>query len=265
MSRLFYTPKLVRVNSAGVPYVSARANFFLTGSTTKTDTYTDSDLATASANPVIADSTTGQFAPIYLDPTITYRCVLTDSASAILDDVDPIAVPYRAGDIDIVDSGGLFDATNVEDALRDIGGNYTKTTRSETITADWNFIAPGTLTMTDQQIIRPELKDLAVTHTTPAATATVTCDMSLGNSFAFTLTANVTVTLSNPSPTGNFCQTTIRITQDGSSTYTVTWPASVKWTAAPTMSPGNNAVDVFTLFTTDAGVTWYGSYAQAFA
>ena len=216
MSRLFYTPKVVRVNSVGVPYKSARATFMLTGTTTLTDTYTDSDLVTPSSNPVISDATTGQFAPIYLDPTITYRCYLTDSASALLDDVDPIAVPYKAGDIALVDSAGYFDATDVETALADIGATYAQTTRSETFTKDLTFSGSGTLTLDDNAIFRPELKDLAITHTSPTSTATTTCDMNDGNSFAFTLTENTTITLSDPSPTGSFCQCTIRITQDGS-------------------------------------------------
>lgn len=264
MSRLFFTPKAVRINSVGVPYASARANFFLTGTVTKTDTYTDSDLTTPSSNPVIADSTTGQFAPIYLDPTITYRCVLTDSASALLDDVDPVAVPYRAGDIAIADAGGYFDATELEAAFTDVGANYTKAARSETITADWAFSGSGSLNMAENLIIRPELKDLAITHTSPTSGGTTTCDMENGNSFSFTLTANTTIALSNPA--SEFCQVTIRIVQDsGGGAYTVAWPASVDWVSAPTMSTGNNVVDIYTLFTTDTGTIWYGSYGQGFS
>ena len=89
MSTLFKLPKAVAVNSAGTPHASAQANFYLTGTTTATNTYTDAALTTPHANPVIASSA-GVFEAIYLDPAITYKLTLNDSALSLLYTVDPI-------------------------------------------------------------------------------------------------------------------------------------------------------------------------------
>ena len=122
MAKLATLPQMVRVDSTGTPYPGAKANWYLTGTTTRTDTYTNSALSVAHDNPVVADAA-GQFAPIYLDPAITYRCILTESDNTQIDDVDPIAAPTTAAGIAIVDAGGYFTATNVETALQEVGSD----------------------------------------------------------------------------------------------------------------------------------------------
>jgi hypothetical protein len=265
MSYLFHLPQAVRVDSTGTPYAAAKANFYLTGTTTRTDTYSDSALTTPHANPVIADSA-GQFAPIYLDPNITYRCVLTESDDTQIDDVDPVSAPITAASISVADSGGYFADATVEAVLADIGANYPKNASTETISANWTFSA--NLLMADNVIERPEIKDFSLTHNAVTSSSNaVTMDCSTGNSFYHLLTENTTVTLSNPSPTGKLCQIVIRIQQDGAGgAYTVTWPGSVTWAGgtAPTVSTGNDAVDKFTLTTDDAGTSWYGEFGQAY-
>ena len=89
MSTLFRLPKAVAVQSDGSPYPSAKAYFYLTGTTTLTDVYQDSDLVTPHANPVVADSS-GVFAPIYLDPDVTYKLTLKTSLDSLIYSVDPI-------------------------------------------------------------------------------------------------------------------------------------------------------------------------------
>lgn len=78
------------VDSVGAPIAGAKAYFYLTGTTTLTDTYTTSALSTPNTNPVIADSA-GRFPPIYLDPAISYRMRIYDAADVLLIDRDPIA------------------------------------------------------------------------------------------------------------------------------------------------------------------------------
>ena len=108
MSRLFFIPQAVRIKSTGLPYGAAEANFYLTTTTTRTNTYEENSLSTPHANPVIANSA-GQFAAIYLDPAITYRCIITQSSGgAQIDDVDPVHAPFTAADFAIVDSGAYF-------------------------------------------------------------------------------------------------------------------------------------------------------------
>ena len=266
-ARLFFLPQAVRIDSTGSPYAGAKINFYLTGTTTPTDTYQESSLSTPHANPVVANAA-GQFAAIYLDPAITYKVVITDSGDNTLDTVDPVSLPFVGSDIAITDAGGYFAGTEVETILQDIGANYAKKSASNTWTADQTMSGADIL-MADNVLSRAEIKDFGITHNAITSTSNaITADCSTGNSFYHLLTENTTFTLSNPSPTGKFCQITIVIQQDGAGgAYTVAWPASVKWVSAtaPTISTGNNAVDIVTLFTIDAGTTWYGNFAQAYA
>jgi hypothetical protein len=267
MSRLFFIPQAVRIDSTGTPYALAEANFYLTTTTTPTDTYTDNARSTPSSNPVIADAA-GQFAAIYLDPAVTYRCIITEaSAGAQIDDIDPVHAPIISSDISSVDAGGFYDGTDVEAQLQDIGNTYGKKTATGTWTADQTFAA--NLLMADNEIRRAQLTDYAITHSSlTQSSGTVDCDLTVANSFSFTLTENATITLSNPPADGIFGQVTIVITQDGSSgAFTVTWPAGVDWPGAtpPVMSTGNDAVDKFALSTQDAGVVWLGDFSQSYA
>lgn len=265
MTKLAYLPQMVRVDSTGTPYANARANFYLTGTTTRTDTYTTNALSVAHANPVVADAA-GQFAAIYLDPAITYRLILTDENDVQIDDVDPISAPLGASAVSVTDSGGYFAGTDVETVLQDIGANYPKNATTETISANWTWSA--NILMADNVIERPEIKDFSLTHNAITSTSNaMTVDCSTGNSFYHLLTENTTITLSNPSPTGKLCQIVIRIKQDGGGgAYTVTWPASVTWAggSSPVVTTSNDAVDKFTLTTDDAGTTWYGEFGQAY-
>lgn len=121
------------------------------------------------------------------------------------------------------------------------------------------------INMADALISRPELKDFSQTNTAPASESNATTlDISGGNSFDLQLTENTTLTISNPSPTGKFCQINIDLEQTGAGTFTVTWPASVLWPGgtAPIITTGLGAIDKVTLTTNDAGTTWYGSFIQ---
>jgi len=268
MSRLFFYPKAIPVDSTGTPYALAEANFYLTTTTTRTDTYTTSALSVANDNPVVADAA-GKFPVIYLDPTITYRCIVTETgAGAQIDDVDPILVPLDAGDFAITDAGGYFTATTVEGALQEIGSDYGPLAGANTWTGDQTY-SGADIKMADNIVERAEIKDYSLTHNAITSTSNaITADCSTGNSFYHLLTENTTFTLSNPSPTGKLCSIVIRIKQDtGGGAYTVAWPGTVTWGGgtAPVMSTGNDAVDKFVLSTDDAGTTWFGEFAQAYA
>lgn len=121
----------------------------------------------------------------------------------------------------------------------------------------------------DLVLSRPLFKDFGeVAQTVSSASNIMTIDCTLGNHVNTTLTENTTLTLSNPSPTGNRCLVMWKITQDGTGSRTVTWPASVKWAsgAAPTLTTTAAGVDIITLMTDNAGTTWYGGvFGKAFA
>lgn len=268
MSRLFFIPQAVRIDSTGTPFDLAEANFHLTGTTTDTDTFTNNALSVAHPNPVIADAA-GQFPAIYLDPAITYRCIITQKlAGAQIDDIDPVHAPFTASEIAVVDAGGHFAGTELEAVTQDLGANYFKLSATETVTANTTWSA--SILMADNIIERSVLKDYGVTHNAVSSSSNVVVlDLTTGNSFVTTLTENITtVTLSNPPATGTYGQLVWKIIQDGSSgAFTVTFPASVLWPGgtAPTITVTNDAIDEVTLRTIDAGTEWRGSFSQAFS
>ncbi len=94
-------------------------------------------------------------------------------------------------------------------------------------------------------------KDTKVTVGTITASA---IDLSTGNYFAETLTANTTYTLSNAGAVQAF-----QLEVTGASTYTITWPSSIEWTggSAPA-APATGETDVYTFTTDDGGTTYTG-------
>lgn len=92
----------------------------------------------------------------------------------------------------------------------------------------------------------------------------VTFDFLLGMGITWDLTEDVTTVNFLNVPAGtDLCQFEIDLTQD-SSARVITWPASILWPASGTI-PDITAINSRTqihLRTTDAGVTWLGSYVE---
>lgn len=118
---------------------------------------------------------------------------------------------------------------------------------SKVVTADAN----GVVTLADG------LNEGFATVTSSAGTATVNCRTA--TVFAITLSENTTFVFSNPPSSGTAYGFTLKIVQD-STERTVTWPASVRWSAgiAPDVSPNSANVDIFVFLTHDGGTNWYG-------
>ena len=94
-----------------------------------------------------------------------------------------------------------------------------------------------------------------------SATATTNIDCSLANNFVVTLAASITsLTFSNVPASGRIMTLTLFLQQDATGSRTVTWPASVKWSAAaaPTLTTTANKIDIISLVTYDGGTTWLG-------
>ena len=120
----------------------------------------------------------------------------------------------------------------------------------------------GPLNMMDNFLQRPVLKDYGEELTTPTSSSNaITFDIENSNHFHHTLTENTTLTLSNPTATGDLCRCEIWIKQAASGgPYTFTWPAAVKWIgSAPVISTTASATDIFTIATKDGGTSWAGS------
>lgn len=87
--QIFSLPKASPVTPSTVVLPGAKAYFYLTGTTTLQNTYSDSALTTPNANPVVADAS-GVFSTIYLDPSIIYKLTLKTSADVLIYTVDPV-------------------------------------------------------------------------------------------------------------------------------------------------------------------------------
>ena len=85
---LLAMPVLRAVDQSGAPMAGAQLQFYLTGTTTPANVYSSSALSTPLSNPVVADSG-GLFVPIYLDPSVVYRCQLLSSSGVLVRDIDP--------------------------------------------------------------------------------------------------------------------------------------------------------------------------------
>src|SRR6516164_4553482 len=70
---------ITRLPGGYAPISGAKIQAYLTSSTTPTPVYADGGLTTPLSNPVVANGS-GQFPAIYLDPTVTYRLQVQNSA-----------------------------------------------------------------------------------------------------------------------------------------------------------------------------------------
>lgn len=113
---IFVRPKAAPISGSGAPYAGAKYTFYLTGTSTLATVYTDSALSVAHSNPVIADAN-GTFAPIWLDPTKTYRAKLTTAANVLIEDIDPIDVKYSKAELITFTPDGETTSTAVSAAL----------------------------------------------------------------------------------------------------------------------------------------------------
>lgn len=121
----------------------------------------------------------------------------------------------------------------------------------------------GTITLADNILDRPLIRDYAVAVTTDATfTGAETLDYATGNVKELTLTGNVTsITINNWPASGREGRLTLYIHQD-STARTITWPAAVTWGAAgaPDLSTVSTTY-VVVLTTLDGGTTIYGFLA----
>ena len=182
---LFKLPKVIAFDANAALMSGAKANFYITGTTTRQDTYSDKALTTPHDNPVVADGN-GVFAPIYLDDTLNYKVDVTDSLDSslsgypvndlassdeILTNFASTANALGASLIGIEDTATNFLATDVEAALAEIYTDLAST--DNTLGASLVGIedAGGNFTATTVeaalvQLGVPKVKDALTTHTT---------------------------------------------------------------------------------------------------
>jgi hypothetical protein len=101
-----------------------------------------------------------------------------------------------------------------------------------------------------------------VVKTVAASGSAQTIDLTDGNFYNVTLTANCTFTFAAVA-TGRARWFTLQLSQDGTGGRVTTWPGSVTWIggSAPTLITTAGTSEVLTFYTLNGGTTWIGSHA----
>ncbi len=94
-----------------------------------------------------------------------------------------------------------------------------------------------------------------------SAGSTETFALSAGDTHTATLDANLTVTITGWAASGRYSSILLGLTQDGTGSRTVTWPAAVANT--PTISATASSLTWVKLWTTDGGTTIYTASSAA--
>lgn len=97
MSNRFFDPLAQFLDNSGNVLSGGKLNFYETGTSTRTDTYTTplepDGGQTANANPVVLNSAGRLPNDVFLDPNVTYKVVLTDADDVTIWTADPVVDP----------------------------------------------------------------------------------------------------------------------------------------------------------------------------
>ena len=121
-----------------------------------------------------------------------------------------------------------------------------------TVDSNGNFVLASPAAQTDA--LNAPYEKVEAHGTVSVDTTIVASD---GNIHTFTVGAAITLTLNANCMAGYCRKLTLIITNGGA--YTVAWPTSVKWAGGSAPALTSAGVDIVTLVTVDAGITWYGS------
>ena len=233
---------------AGVVLAGGKIYTYTAGTTTPVATYTTSALSVANSNPIVLTSAGRLPASVWVGTGVNVKMVLTDStgtviANGTIDNLPPINDP----------AGLTISYTQVTGLA---ASATTDTTNASNITSG-TLPAARISTLNGVQFSGwAATTPVAVTF---SATA-MAVDCSLSNVFTTTFTANVTVAPSMNNPKDG---QTINwfITQDGTGSRTMTWPASFKWSGASAgvLTTTANAVDLLVATYRTATTSWYVS------
>lgn len=226
----------------------------------------------------VADGGTGRssataYAPIYGGTTNTgaHQSGTTGNSGDIQVSGGASALPTPTSQASIV--GGTIHAAstkstpvdNDELALIDSAASNVlkRTLWSDIKTAMASYLASLTQTLTNKTLTNPVITNAKETTQTLTDGATVNWNMNSGGFATLTLGGNRTIAA--PTNLKNGGSYVLILKQDGSAPRTVTWNSVFKWASgsAPTLSTGNNDVDVLT-FISD-GTNLYGSIVKDFS
>ena len=127
-----------------------------------------------------------------------------------------------------------------------------------------NTLSGGSIDMSTGLLDNPQLQSYSETFVSKGAVqsnASATLDMALANNFAMTIsTATLSLSFANFRTAGVMCTVTVEVTQDGTGSRTLKYPAAVKWSGGvtPPIAQSAGAVSTYTFRTRDAGATIHG-------
>jgi hypothetical protein len=193
------------------------------------------------------------FTTAYDLTTASYDSVVLDISS---EDTNPRAIAFNA------DGTKMFIAGNIGNDI----SQYSLTTAFDLSTASFDsvtfsvssqdgspfgiaFSSDGT-----KMFIAGDANDKLYQYSTGSTVTTGSFDLSTGNYFTDTPSADVEYTFSNAGDVQSF-----QLEVTGASTYTITWDADIAWPSgtAPD-SPAAGEKDIYTFTTDDGGTTYIG-------
>jgi hypothetical protein len=180
--------------------------------------------------------------------TITPHATAASSAVAVAGTLAVTGLTTLSGNLIIPDAGNIGSASDTDSIAIDATGNVVL---SQTLTTENLIVNAGVV---------EKIGTGAITN------ATATVDLATGNFFVFDLQSTnadiTTFTVSNTNATANRLSNFIVKVIQGSTDREFTWGGltAFKWPAAtaPTLTTGNDKVDLLSFTTYDNGTTWYG-------
>jgi hypothetical protein len=130
------------------------------------------------------------------------------------------------------------------------------------LTSKTNPILTGIVTVAGQMVVVNQV-DIKLSLT--ASTATTELELTAASVFKVLIAANTAITFKNPpTPHGGVLSFSVITANDATAGRAVAWPTNVKWSGGilPTRTTAANAIDTWTFYSEDDGLTWVGSLAS---
>lgn len=228
---LLADPRIKPLSTTGQFQAGCYYCFFLTGTTTPTNVYSDGLLTTPLSQPTpgsvnpsggTVSASDGRFVPIYLNPATIYRAQLYSAAGVLLEDTDPVVPPATAA---------ITNATT----LNNIPAiNYARQSRTAA------EVTAGT-------IVQNTFTDVtnAFPYHTVTDGSTVTINAQIGDCQILTIAGNRT--MAAPANPVDGQQIDLLVVQDATGGRTLTWNSVFAFenTTPPTLSSGPSGIDRF--------------------
>ena len=165
---------------------------------------------------------------------------------------------YVRADIDSTLSGNISISTGKGIIVG--GANLTSNSTNFIINTSSGSVVFSNTAAQPFMVVNGSIRSNTFSETLSTITSNVAVlNCSAGNIYYINLFANTTISFSNV-PANCAYSATVLLAANSTSLYTVTWPASVKWSYGRTpVRPTLSEVDMFNLHTIDGGTTWYAS------